>query len=132
MKGSFLDTNILIYLAKNDVDKADRAESLVTPEAIISVQVLNEFADVTRRKLHWDWPDIDRFADLLRGVVHVEPLTVATYDAGFGVAVRYGLSIYDSMIVAAALESGCETLYSEDMHHGMVVDGRLTIVNPFL
>lgn len=61
----------------------------------------------------------------------VVPLTIEIHRDGLRLAARYGFPIYDSFIVAAALASDCDTLWSEDMQHGMVVDGRLTITNPF-
>lgn len=66
---------------------------------------------------------------VLNYTVHVN--TAATVERALGVAERYGFSFYDSLIVAAALETGCTTLYSEDLHHGQVIDGKLEIQNPF-
>jgi len=56
---------------------------------------------------------------------------LATHQKGLLLAERYGLSVWDSMIVAAALAADCDTLFSEDMHDGLMVDGSLTITNPF-
>ena len=76
----------------------------------------------------------DETADLLaavRAFVTVEPVTVGTHELGLALAERHGLSVYDAMIVAAGLLAGCDTLLSEDMQHGFVVAGQMTIVNPF-
>ena len=61
----------------------------------------------------------------------VHNLGAGQHDIGRALGERYGFSVYDAMIVAAALEHGCTTLYSEDMHDGLVIEGRLHIVNPF-
>lgn len=131
MSGRFFDTNVPIYLLTHPA-RAARVRALLEDGGLVSVQVLNEIANVCRRKLNLDWPRVHQFFRELGEVVDVVPLMRSTHELGLSLAARYGFSIYDSMIVAAALESGCETLYSEDMHHGMLVDGRLTIVNPFL
>ena len=68
---------------------------------------------------------------LIQRVLTVEPLTVDTHKTGRYIAERYGLSVYDSMIVAAALIGECGILYSEDMHHGLLFDDQLQICNPF-
>jgi predicted nucleic acid-binding protein len=131
MPVSFFDTNILIYLASGDASKADRAEATIAGGGSISVQVLNELANVARRKMQMSWDDAHAFLNMLRGVLTVHPITVETHEAGLRLAERYGLSIYDSMIVASALGAGCDTLWSEDMQHGMKLDEGLRIANPF-
>ena len=76
----------------------------------------------------------DEAAEFLSGIrrlCHVVDLTVEAHDAGRAVAARYGLSIYDAMIVGAALVVGCERVLSEDMQDGLVVEGMLRVVNPF-
>ena len=62
----------------------------------------------------------------------VVALDEATINQAAIVAIRYQLSHWDALIVASALISGCETLYSEDLQHLQVIDDRLTIINPFL
>jgi predicted nucleic acid-binding protein len=131
MPGSFLDSNVILYFAARDGQKADRAESLMRSGGMISVQVLNEIASVGRGKMKLAWEEVARALELVRRLLRVRPLTVDTHDAGLVLARRYRLAIYDAMILAAALESDCDTLWSEDMQHGLVVDGRLTVRNPF-
>ena len=131
MPGSFLDTNVLVYLASDDAAKANRAEAVVGDGGTISVQVLNEFANVARRKMGLSWPETRRFLTGLRELLAVQPLTVATHEIGLAVADRCNLSIYDAMIVAAALDADCDVLWSEDMQDGLVIDGRLRIADPF-
>ena len=131
MPGSFFDTNVLVYLASSDPAKADQAEAIVGLGGAISVQVLNELANVARRNMEMSWPDAQTFLSRLRDLLTVHPLTVETHETGLALAARYYLSVYDAMIAASALHADCDTLWSEDMQHGMTLDGRLRIVNPF-
>ena len=131
MPGSFFDTNVLLYVASGDPAKADRAEELIGAGGIISVQVLNEITNVARRKIGLPWTETRALLSMLRGLLPVQPLTVEIHETGLALAERYGLSIYDAMIAASALHADCDTLWSEDMQDGIVLDDRLRIVNPF-
>jgi predicted nucleic acid-binding protein len=131
MPGSFFDTNVLLYVASGDSVKADRAERLISAGGIISVQVLNEIANVARRKMGMSWTQTRAFLSTIRGLLPVQMLTIEVHGAGLVVAERYGLSVYDAMIAASALHADCDTLWSEDMQDGLVLDGRLRIINPF-
>lgn len=131
MPGNFFDTNVLVYLTSGDEVKADRAESIIARGGDVSVQVLNELSNVARRKMQMSWREIHALLDTLRGLLTVHPLTLQTHEAGLSLAQRYGLSIFDAMIAASALEAGCNTLWSEDMQQGMMLDAGLRIVNPF-
>ena len=126
----FIDSNVLLYLLSKDAKKADAAEAALRAGGVISVQVLNEITNVALKKLGMPWSEINQFLALLRSLCAVEPLTVETHDRGRVVAERYGLSVYDSMIVAAALLAGCTVLCSEDMQDGLLVDKQLRITNP--
>ncbi len=128
---SFFDTNVLLYLLSGDAAQADRAEAVLALGGTISVQVLNEFAAVAARKLGLSYPEIREVLEPVRAVCAVVPLTLETHDLGLQIAERYGFSIYDSLIVAAALRAGCRTLYSEDRQDGQTLDGRLVVRNPF-
>ena len=128
---AFIDSNILLYLLSADADKADRAEAIVRSRGLVSVQVLNEIANVARRKLAMSWVEINEVLALIRAICATEPLTIETHDRGRLVAERYGISVYDAMIVAAALLAGCKTLYSEDLQDGLLIDHQLHICNPF-
>ena len=132
MPGGFLDTDVLVYLASGEAAKADRAERLASNGGTISVQVLNELANVARRKMRLSWRDTHILLGTLRQLLAVRPLTVEIHEAGLALAERYHLSTFDAMIVASALEAECEVLWSEGMQHDMVIDGRLRIANPFL
>jgi predicted nucleic acid-binding protein len=131
MPGSFFDSNVLVYLASGDSSKADRAEAVLRDGGAISVQVLNEIANVARRKMKMSWQETRSFLSLLRGLLAVHPVTTETYELGLALAERYNLAIYDAFIAAAALLAGCDRLWSEDMQDGLAIDRRLRIVNPF-
>ena len=131
MPGSFFDTNVLLSLVLNDAARAQRVKELLAVGGNISVQVLNEAANVLRRKRRLSWPQIGTFLSTLRDLLQVRPLDIATHDTGLALVQRFGFSIYDGMIVAAALNAGCEVLWSEDMHDGLLIDKRLRITNPF-
>jgi len=128
----FADTNVLLYLLSQDAQKADQAEAVLNKGVMISVQVLNEVTQVLRRKIKLSWPEIHTFLALIQSLCTVQPLTVETHAQGLTLAERYHFSVYDSMIVAAALLAQCRILYSEDMQHGLLVEGRLLIQNPFV
>ena len=126
-----LDSNVVIYLADRDPEKAARSRALIAEGGWISAQVLNEVAAVARRKMHLAWPDVHELLELVRSFFIVEPLTLETHLQTMFVAERYKLDVYDSAVVASALLAGCDTLWSEDLHDGLVIEGTLTIRNPF-
>jgi predicted nucleic acid-binding protein len=111
--------------------KADRAEQLIGAGSTISVQVLNEITNVARRKMGMSWIETCGFLSMLSGLLPVQPHTIDVHETGLVLAERYGLSVYDAMIAASALHADCDTLWSEDMQDGLVLEGRLQIVNPF-
>lgn len=127
----FFDTNVLLYLLSADPAKADRAEELLAMGGTISVQVLNEFVAVASRKLRMPWIEIREVLAQVRAVCAVEPVTIETHERALRLAERYGLSIFDALVVSAALLANCKTLHSEDMQDGQVIERRLTIRNPF-
>lgn len=126
----FFDTNIVVYAVSADQAKASRAEELLSRGGTISVQVLNEAALVLRRKFNASWRNVEAMSIAMKETCEVVPIGIATHELGLKYAERYKFAIYDANIVAAAVLSGCTTLYSEDMHHGLLIDG-LTILNPF-
>ncbi|HXN44712.1 MAG TPA: PIN domain-containing protein [Xanthobacteraceae bacterium] len=127
---AFLDTNVLLYLLSSDAAKADRAEALAAAGGVISVQVLNEFVSVASRKLRMSMSEIREVLSAIRAVCTVEPLSIQTHDLGFDLAQRFGLTIYDALIVAAALLAKCRIVYSEDLQDGQIIES-LTVRNPF-
>ena len=125
-----MDSNVILYLLSGDVAKADRAQSLLAVGAVISVQVLNEVISVCQRKLKMPWSEIDALMLAVKAACKVVPLTVASHEKAVELAKRYQLSFYDANIVASAIMVGAPVLLTEDMHHGLLIDG-LTLQNPF-
>ena len=128
----FFDTNILLYTIGQHDARTPTAEALLANGGLISVQVLNELAAVAHRKLRMSWPDVTDALDAIRILCPSPiPITAEMHDAALRLAGQHGFHIYDALIVAAALEAHCVTLYSEDLQFGQVIEGRLTIHNPF-
>ena len=128
---SFFDTNVLLYLLSKDPAKADRAEALLVSGGVVSVQVLNEFASVASRKLMMTIPEVREILSTIRAACAVMPLDIETHDLGLDIAERHRFSIYDALIVAAAVRAGCAILYTEDLQQGQVIE-KLQIRNPFV
>jgi len=128
----FFDTNVLIYAVALDDPRNARAEQLLSSGGRISVQILNEFVSVARRKLQMPWSDVTEALAAFRELCP-SPLavTIAIHEAALTIAEKHSYGIYDALIIAAALESGCAVLYSEDFQDGQTIDGQLTIRNPF-
>ena len=127
---TFFDTNVLLYLLSADTVKADRAEELLARGGFLSVQVLNEFASVTTRKLGMRPSEAAEALDVVRKLCTVVPVDEPTHDLGMRIAERHRLSVYDAMIVAAARLAGCRIIASEDMQDGLHLEG-MRIRNPF-
>ena len=128
----FVDTNVLLYLISTDAAKAERAEQVLASRIVISVQVLNEFANVARRKHSLAWDELQQVLDGICSFCDVLDITRAVHQRGLALARRYQLSVYDAMIAAAALQAGCDRLLSEDFQTGQRIDGQLLVVNPFV
>ena len=128
----FFDTSVVLYLLSADAQKADRVEALLAGGGTISVQVLNEFATVARRKSALSWQEVREALSVVRATCVTYPVTEEIHDRGVDIAERYGFALYDSMIVAAAQGAGCTTLFSEDLQHRQIIDGTLTVRNPFI
>lgn len=133
MPGEFLDTNVVIYSLSQEERKQNKAIELLSRKPVVSVQVLSESANTMRRKLGFDVTAVRSVVQRLsQACSSVQPLTLETLNSGLNIAERYGFSHYDSLIIAAALQANCDTLYSEDMQHGQTIEGRLILRNPFL
>jgi predicted nucleic acid-binding protein len=131
-KPFFLDTNILVYAALQPDERSDHARALLAGRGLISVQVLNEFVNVASRKLNRPWPAIKPALTFVKALCpSILPLTANTHERALGVAERTGYRFFDALIIASALQAGCDTLFSEDLQAGHVIDSLLTIRNPF-
>ena len=127
----FIDSNICLYLFDKDRAKASIAEKLFTSGAVISTQVLAEVANVLVKKFAFSKKDAIETIRFLKNKVEVCPVTPEVIEIAAAIFTRYSFSFFDSMIIAAALNSGCSVLYSEDLHVKQVFDKKLTVVNPF-
>jgi len=133
MPGEFVDTNIVIYSFSQDEHKQSKALAILANHPVMSVQVLNETANIMKRKLGFDITAIRTVINRISqecSVLH--PINLSTLNDAFDIAERYGFSHYDSLIIAAALQADCTTLYSEDIQHGQIIEERMIILNPFL
>jgi predicted nucleic acid-binding protein len=128
----FFDTNVLIYAVGKNDPRASRAEALLAGGGIVSIQSLNEFVSVARRKLGMPWKEVKEMLDIICVLCpDPVPISLDTHRGAVAIAEKYGYSIYDALIASAALEAGCKTLYSEDLQDGQIINRQLTIRNPF-
>jgi predicted nucleic acid-binding protein len=126
----FVDTNVVVY-AYSAGPKATHAGGLLVG-ATISVQVLNEFANVAIRKMGYSAAQLSEQIDSIRGQVErIRPVTEYTHDLAREIVFRYNLGFYDSALLASAILADCDVFYSEDLHHGLVIEEMLTIRSPF-
>jgi len=130
MSDPFFDSNILIYLVSDDPQRARRSREIVSGGGVISVQVLDEFVSVSRRKSDLDWDEIEMWLETFRSALAVEPVTLEIQARATALARRHQLHIYDATIVATAERAGCGVLYSEDLQHGATIAG-VEIRNPY-
>lgn len=128
----FFDTNTLLYTTRFGDPKGDIVRSLLLSKSgVVSVQVLNEFVHVARRKLKQEWGEVETALNsFIELCPQPKPITFETHILAVNISKRYRYSIYDSLILAAATEAGCSVVYSEDMQNGQRI-GTVTITNPF-
>ncbi len=133
----FLDTNVLVYafgMKKASIPdtRSEIAQQIVIDRAVISVQVLNEFAQVCHRKVGLSWERIVASLQVIKELCGpAVPLTADLHEAAVELSRWHGFNIYDSLILAAAIKAGCTTVLTENMQYGQTI-GNLTIVNPFI
>ena len=109
----FFDTSVILYAFLKDDTRGRVAETLLAAGGALSVQVLNEFVAVARRKLDRSWEEVRRALDILRVFCpEPVPLTVGIHERAVHIAERYGYSIFDSLIIAAALHAHAGALYT--------------------
>jgi predicted nucleic acid-binding protein len=128
---TFIDTNIVIYALGPNSPKTSFTAPLFVSTPTISTQVLSETANVALKKLALSLSETRKLLTKLESLCRVELIVPATMHRALDIVERYGFSWYDSLIVATAIEAGCDTLYTEDLQHGQVIDSSLTVTNPF-
>jgi predicted nucleic acid-binding protein len=127
-----LDTNILIYaFGKQDDARKQVAIEIISKCNIISLQVVNETIYVLQRKFKFPNPELNKVLEFIKQNFVISDLNINTLNQTLKITETYGFSYWDSMMVAAALNNHCSILFSEDLHHNQIIEGRLQIVNPF-
>ena len=132
----FLDTNILIYTYS--VDEKEKQEVVTKllnfhgEQLMISNQVISEITNILFKKFKKTALEVRNVILEISSVISIVNFNFKTQLEAITIKDRYGLQFFDSLIIATALEYGCTKLISEDMQHGLVIDNRLTIENPFL
>jgi predicted nucleic acid-binding protein len=141
MSKSFIDSNIWVYALIESKEEESKRKKIITfleelknkSRILISVQVLNEFHWVLKRKYRIDEVEIrEKVNNGILNIVSVVPLDLKNYKTAYKIRDNYNFSYWDSLIVTSALEKGCETLYSEDMAHNQIIENKLTIKNPLI
>jgi predicted nucleic acid-binding protein len=127
----FFDTNVLLYAFRELDPRNQTARKLLGDGGVTGVQVLNEFVAIVRRKLGFSWKEVLESLAAIRTLCpSVTPLTLEIQERALRIAQRYGYHIFDALVIAAALDAGSSTLYTEDMQDGQRIE-TLTIRNPF-
>lgn len=129
---SFADTNIILYSIGQDSEKRNISREIIKSRPVISTQVVNESINVCLRKLGFEREKAYEFAESIMSYTEVVPVDEAIVRRSANIAIRYKLSNWDALIIAAALQSGCEILYTEDLQHEMIINNSLKIINPFV
>lgn len=128
----FVDTNLVLYTLGQDAHKQAIARQLLAQQPVVSAQVINEAINVCLRRFNFSREQAYAFADAVMRRSEVQAVSETTIRKSAEIALRYQLSNWDALIVAAALLAGCSILYSEDMQHGQIFEERLTLLNPFI
>ena len=128
-----LDTNILIYLYdSSDIKKRTISEGLLLNNPIISSQVVSEYLNVSKRLLKLPKQELLDKCLLVFGYCIITPVIFETLNLARELIRKYDFQLFDSIIISAALQSECNILYSEDLQANQLIEGRLTIRNPFV
>jgi len=131
----FLDTNLIIYLySEKEPKKRDEVYRILNEySTVINIQSLKEVSNVLFKKFGWDGLKIKKHLDNIELVCdEILQISRNTIDNAIDIKDKYGFSFYDCVMLASALESNCNFIFSEDMSHNQIIDGKLKIVNPFI
>lgn len=130
----FIDTNVFVYLYSGD-ESAKRTAAIAALEsgtACVTTQVLGELAHVLTKKFLLPATKVQAVLHEVCDACEVHPVTPELVFAALRLREQYHYGFYDSLIIAGARMTGSVILYSEDMQHGQVIDGALTIQSPFV
>jgi predicted nucleic acid-binding protein len=130
---AFIDTNIFIYFQRaDDPGKKQIADdTLDTFECLVSTQVLNEICNLLTKKYPIPLPDLQLFIQDIKDSYELVIISDTMVSEALEIHGRYQISYFDALMVVAALKTNCKYLVTEDMQDGLVIDGRLTILNIF-
>ncbi len=128
-----LDTNVLIYSHdENASNKQNIARDLIVRSPVVCTQVVSEYISVLQRIIKIPKVSVINACMPNLRCCQIQMVDIATLQVAERLMCRYNFQLFDAIIVASALSSGCRILYSEDMQHGMEIDKQLSIINPFL
>ena len=128
-----IDTNILVYLRDtNKSEKFYQALEIMTLLPVVSAQVISEYLNVTKRLFKLTKQEIINICLNDLENCPIQAVKLSTLNLAKKLILRYDFQLFDSIVVAAALEAGCNILYSEDLQHELIVEKQLKIVNPFI
>ena len=136
MKDScFIDTNIFVYAAlqtEKDTSKRNVALDLMrnASNIVVSTQVLNEFYSVLLKHKISDKAIVLYINEIVKNT-EVSSQKLSTLELAWQVKSKYGFSLWDSLVLASALQNNCQILYSEDMQHEQIIEDQVRIINPF-
>lgn len=132
----FIDTNIFVYAYTDDDRQRHESsrdllkDNVLANKIVLSVQILNEFYSVMT-KYKYSHDEIKSCLDEIIEQAEIMPLKLYTFKSCLFIKEKYGYSLWDSLVLASALENNCKIVYSEDMQHGQLIENNLKIVNPF-
>lgn len=130
----FLDTNIIIYCYSNsEIEKQTIARSLFEryDSLFISKQVINEMTNILFKKFKLESYQVENTIIEISKIVNTYDFNLDTQVKAIQLKNNYNLQYYDALIIATALENNCKILFSEDMQNNLIIENKLTIINPF-
>jgi predicted nucleic acid-binding protein len=128
-----LDSNILIY--NHSLDNENKrliARDFFKETPVVSSQVISEYLNVMKRIFKMQKLELMHICSLWLKKCYVQPVVFSTIKLAQDLIGKYDCQMFDGVIIAAALEAGCDILYSEDMQNGQIIENMLKIVNPFV
>jgi len=129
----FIDSNVLIYIYSEEGKKREKVLGIIEQnQSIISIQVINEFVNVVKKKFNRENDEILKaLKEIEEQFIIWDNFNLQLTRKAINLNERYKYSYYDSLIIAAARATECSLLYTEDMHHNHLIEDELRIVNPF-
>ena len=130
----FIDSNILLYYTLGTPGEIAVLQKIFSNSSYsihISTQVVNEFCNVAIKKKMRSTAQIADLVQMFEETYLIDTIWPATARLALNIRYKYKLSFYDSLITASALENNCRIIYSQDLHHGLLIEKKMKIVDPF-